>query len=253
MERRTPGAPAGKSGLAVASKFAVFDIDGTVIRWQLFHSIVDELIKQGQLPATAKQTIREARMTWKRRTADDSFTTYEQTLVHTYLDALQNLEVSVYHTAIDTVFEEYKDQVYTYTRGLTAKLKADGYLLFAISGSQQEIVNKFADYYGFDEAIGAELEQMDGKFTGKIVSPATGKQAALDSLFQKYELEQAGSIAVGDTQSDVVLLAAVEKPIAFNPSAGLFAIAKERGWKIVLERKNVVYELESHDGSYLLA
>ena len=33
------------------NKFAVFDIDGTLIRWQLYHAIADELAKSGHIDA----------------------------------------------------------------------------------------------------------------------------------------------------------------------------------------------------------
>lgn len=236
----------------MAQRFALFDIDGTVIRWQLFHSVVNELIRRNQLSESAARAIHEARMTWKRRENEDSFTAYEQVLVHAYLDALTGLSVVQYHAAIESVFENYKDQTYTYTRDLIRDLKSKGYLLLAISGSQQEIVTKFAEYYGFDDAIGAYLEQLDGHFTGKLETPAIGKHTALDKLFARHDVSQDGSIAVGDSESDVPLLEAVEQPIAFNPSAGLFEIAKQRGWKIVIERKNVIYELTTEDGAYKL-
>lgn len=237
----------------MAQRFALFDIDGTVIRWQLFHSVVDELVKRKQLSPAANQKILAARMTWKRRDHVDSFKSYEQVLVHEYLDALTGLSVVQYMAAVEKVFEEYKDQTYTYTRDLIRTLKEQGYMLFAISGSQQEIVSKFAEYYGFDDAIGAHLEQLDGKFTGKVESPALGKQTALDKLLSRHDVVPDESVAVGDSESDITLLEAVEKPIAFNPSAGLFKVAKEKGWKVVVERKNVIYELEPRDGSYLLA
>ncbi len=238
----------------MAQKFAIFDIDGTVIRWQLFHSVVSELINRQQINEAAAASIKLAHATWKRRDSEDSFVTYEKVLVKAYFEAMQHISVPVHDAAIDSVFSEYKDQVYTYTRDLIRDLKARDYLLFAISGSQQEIVSKFADYYGFDAAVGAQLEQVDGQFTGNFVSPAQhGKQASLDKLLQQYDLGHAGSYAVGDTESDAVLLAAVENPIAFNPSAGLYKIARKRSWPIVVERKNVTYELGPHDGQYLLA
>ena len=43
-----------------------------------------------------------------------------------------------------------------------------------------------------------------------------------------------------------------EQAIAFNPSQELLDEAMNRGWRIVVERKNIAYILESHDGSYLL-
>jgi HAD superfamily hydrolase (TIGR01490 family) len=237
----------------VAQRFALFDIDGTVIRWQLFHSVVDELIRRKQLSKTASQDIQDARMTWKRRENEDSFKAYEQVLVHAYLEALTGLSVVQYMAAVERVFDEYKDQTYTFTRDLIRDLKEQGYMLFAISGSQQEIVTKFADYYGFDDAIGAHLEQLDGKFTGKVESPALGKQSALDKLLSRHDVVPDESIAVGDSESDITLLEAVEQPIAFNPSAGLLKVAQEKGWKVVVERKNVIYQLEATDGSYILA
>ena len=234
-------------------RFAVFDIDGTVIRWQLFHAIVDELARRKQISKEAIQHIHEARMTWKRRENEDSFKAYEHILLEAYLEALIGMSSVQYQAAVETVFEEYKDQTYTYTRDLIRNLKEQGYLLFAISGSQQEIVTKFADYYGFDDAIGTHIEQLDGKFTGKSETTVKGKGAFLEKLLARHDVSHDGSIAVGDSESDIPLLEAVERPIAFNPSGGLLADAKKHGWEIVLERKNVIYELESKDGQYLLA
>ena len=62
----------------------------------------------------------------------------------------------------------------------------------------------------------------------------------------------AGSIAVGDSESDIAMLASVESPIAFNPTKQLLAHAQAAGWKVVIERKNVIYELELIGGQYLL-
>ena len=62
----------------------------------------------------------------------------------------------------------------------------------------------------------------------------------------------AGSIAIGNGASDISMLELVETPIAFNPEKKLFDYAKDRGWKIVVERKNVIYELETRSGKYQL-
>ncbi len=49
------------------------------------------------------------------------------------------------------------------------------------------------------------------------------------------------------------MLEFVENPIAFNPEDTLFEKAKEQGWKIVIERKNVTYELACGEvGQYCL-
>ena len=60
------------------------------------------------------------------------------------------------------------------------------------------------------------------------------------------------SIAVGDSPSDIAMLELVEKPIAFNPTGDLYELALEKKWPIIVERKNVVYDLRPHGDHYLL-
>jgi HAD superfamily hydrolase (TIGR01490 family) len=240
----------------MSRQFAVFDIDGTLIRWQLYHDVVQELARYGQISADDSEKIRQARMTWKQRSQTDSFRDYEHVLVTTYQAALQQLSPAEYSRAIDQVFEEYKDQVYIYTRDLVRQLKSEDYLLFAVSGSHDEIVTKIADYYGFDDSIGASFEQIDGRFTGVINTPFGRKAELLHGLVKKHEVTFEGSIAIGDSGSDIAMLELAEQPIAFNPNIELFQHAKAQGWKVIVERKNMVYELnpqEGQDGSYLLA
>ena len=233
--------------------FAVFDIDGTLIRWQLFHAVVHSLGKRGLMLPAAHKRIKQARMQWKVRTDPDGFTLYENVLVKEYIGALQTIGPEQYEEVVQEVFDEYKDQTFTYTRDLVKVLKAEGYFLIAISGSQQDVVERLAKHHGFDVAIGSVLEQLDGEFTGRINTPIFDKAKVLRRLMAEHNLTASGSYGVGDTSSDAVLLELVEHPIAFNPDKKLFAAAQEHGWKIVVERKNVVYELEQSAGKYSLA
>jgi HAD superfamily hydrolase (TIGR01490 family) len=236
----------------MARSFAVFDIDGTIIRWQLYHALADELARRGQLDPIQFQKVREARMNWKKRT--DSFTTYEQTLVNLINVAITGISVDDLEQACRSVLNEYQDQVYVYTRDLIKDLQAKNYLLFAISTSQSEIVGLLADYYGFDDFGGSTYETRNGYFTGKSdILLGERKPAYLKGLVKKHSAVQAGSIAVGDSEGDIPMLAAVERPIAFNPTRALFERARSQGWEVVVERKNMVYNLEPADGTYRLA
>ena len=237
----------------MAKKFAAFDIDGTLIRWQLYHAIADRLAKLGYVDTVAFNEIREARMDWKRRTHSESFKEYEIELVKLYERILKELNVGHFEEAAESVFEEYKEQVYTYTRTLLKELKAKDYLLFAISGSQTEIVKKIADYYGFDDFAGSTYVQQDERFTGELHTALGKKDIVLKRLAKKHQAGFKDSIAVGDGAGDIAMLEIVENPIAFNPERKLFEEASKQGWKIVIERKNMVYELEQGSGKYQLA
>lgn len=218
-----------------------------------FHAIVHSLGKNGLLPAGAHDRIRAARMEWKRRTTDKGFTKYEDVLVSEYLAVLKNMNSDEYEAIVQDVFNEYKDQTFTYTRNLAKNLKSKGYVLLAVSGSHHEIIQKLAQYHEFDHAIGATLEQINGKFSGKIDTPIFDKAKVLKRLIDKQGLTTTHSYAVGDSTSDAPMLAMVANPIAFNPDKTFFATASEKKWKIVVERKNMVFELEARGGEYVLA
>lgn len=243
---------AGKQASAVHRPFAVFDIDGTLIRWQLYHAIADALSKRGYVDDKVYQEVKDARMLWKRRSESEAFKTYETQLVEFYDQLLHRLSVANFNEAAGAVFDEYKDQVYTYTRQLIKDLKKQGYLLFAISGSQSEIVELIANYYKFDDFIGTTYERSGKFFTGTKIAHLGTKHEVLKKLAQRHGATFKKSVAVGDSAGDITMLEAVEVPIALNPEQKLFAHAKKNGWKVVIERKNMVYELESRDGRYQL-
>lgn len=233
-------------------KFAVFDIDGTLIRWQLYHAIAESLAKFGHIDPVTHASIREARMLWKQRTDENAFKHYESILVNAYDQLVKQLPVELFDKAAKKVFDEYKDQVYTYTRNLIKDLKQQNYLIFAISGSQKEIVALIADYYGFDDYVGSTYMHQNGFYTGKKIVASSSKHAILGRLIAQHDASREGSIAVGDSGSDTTMLKAVENPIAFNPDRSLYETAVRNDWKIVIERKNVIYQLERTGSSYLL-
>ncbi|HMH31072.1 MAG TPA: HAD family phosphatase [Methylomirabilota bacterium] len=237
----------------MSKQFAVFDIDGTIIRWQLYHAIGDALAKAGIIDMNHFEEVREARMAWKRREDEEQFRAYEAKLIQAFDAALVGMPVETLAQVTDKVFDEYKEQIYTYSRDLIQELKTKHYILFAISGSPNIIVEKLATYYGFDDYAGSEFLSKDGKFTGEINLSLGKKPALLKRLVEKHGADFAGSVGVGDSEGDIGMLDLVEKPIALNPSKLLFEHASKKQWQIVLERKNMIYQLESRDGSYVLA
>lgn len=231
-------------------KFAVFDLDGTLIRWQLYHSIFDYLAREGSIDAELYEKVTSARLGWKHRKSD--FDTYQWVMIEVFEQVLRGIPLAQFSQAIDHTFEEHKNQTYIYTRELLSSLKQQNYMLFAISGSPTEAVEQISRHYGFDDCVGAVFHQKDGKFTGKVTTPAINKKQILENLIAKYNLKLAGSIAIGDTENDTAILEMVERPIAFNPSKKLYDHAREKGWEMVVERKNVVYQLKPHGDQYVI-
>jgi HAD superfamily hydrolase (TIGR01490 family) len=223
-------------------KFAVFDIDGTLIRWQLYHAVVNRLAIENLLDKKSYNRIRAARRIWKERARP--FSEYERTLVHEFLPMLPKLDPEQYERVVRDIWDEYRDQTYIYTRDLIKKLRYDGYFLLIISGSPKEIIELLTEYYGFDDFAACIFERdAEGHFTGQVNTPVLDKKATLEKLVKKHGLSWQDSIAVGDSGSDIAMLGLVDQPIAFNPDQKLYDAARDRHWKIVVERKDVIYEL----------
>ncbi|MCL2869933.1 HAD family phosphatase [Candidatus Saccharibacteria bacterium] len=236
----------------MSKKFAVFDVDGTFIRWQLFHVIIDRLAKQGMLGTTVYDDIRSARMKWKQRRSSDEFQFYEDKLFKSFVKSLAGVNYDDYLAIVKATLDEYLEQTYIYTRDLANQLKQQGYALLMISGSPVEALELLAKHYGFDDFDGFRGEVKNGKFTGKYTTPMFDKNGALDRLVQKHGLSYADSYGIGDTKTDAAILAATQHPIAFNPSGHLLAEAKRRGWPVVIERKDVIYKLAPSGKIYQL-
>ena len=234
-------------------KFAAFDIDGTISRSALFFQIVDELIDKGHLPNSYRPKLDQKYEEYKKRSHKDAFKDYSQLSVDTLLGNMDKLSVADYRQAVDAVVPKNADYIYTYTRDLVKKLKTEGYFLIALSGSEMYSVQKFTEKFGFDLAVGEYYHYKNGFFTGKIDQVIHRKDIFLKKFIAEHNLTLEGSYAVGDSSGDIGMLELADNAIAFNPEDTLFEKAKKEKWKIVIERKNVVYELEPKNGSFILA
>jgi len=232
------------------SPFAVFDLDGTLIRWQLYHAVFEQLASRGHIDQVVYSAVVTAEKRWKDRQMD--FRSYQMLLINSYDQALHKLDPEQVKEAIENAYLEHRDQIYTYTRDLIAELKKKSYILLAISGSHHEIVELVARHYGFSDWAGTEYHQKDGRYTGTYTFPAHKKGETLKKFIEKHGLSTKGSIGVGDSESDIAMLELVERPVIFNPSRGLLEHAQAKGWEIVVERKDVVYQLVAKNKQYVL-
>lgn len=225
-------------------KFAAFDIDGTLIRWQLYHAVVNKLAKNGELGDELYSQLKIERQRWKDRENQDSFGDYEKIMLAKFMENRSQVDQARFIEISREIAGEYIDQTYVYTRDLLRKLQNDGYFTMIISGSPIEVLESVAKKYGFDDFLGFD--------NARLMSPVHTKGLALKSLVSQHDLTCAGSYAVGDSFSDIKMLELAENPIAFNPEKRLYEAAKTNHWPIVVERKNVAFELRWNDGKYEL-
>ncbi|MDE2173012.1 MAG: HAD family phosphatase [Patescibacteria group bacterium] len=223
---------------------AAFDIDGTVFRSSLTLELVERLIEKGIFPQESLMLYENERARWLDRKGD--YQAYVDKVVEVFQKQIKGVSFAAVADAAGEVIEEKKDRVYRYTRDLIKNLRQKNYYLLAISHSPKFIVDGFGYEAGFDKVYGFFFATgPSGNFTGGVEDEdiMKNKSAILQRAVRKEGLTFEGSIGVGDTESDIPLLESVETAIAFNPNSALYAHAKRRGWKIVVERKDVIYEI----------
>ncbi len=227
-------------------KGAIFDIDGTIFRKNLHFELINELAWLKIFPSHVRKTLVDIYSKWL--THAGSYEDYRIALIDLYARYVRGCSPEDVGRAAESVVPFRVRQTYIFAEKLIRRLREDGYMLFAISGSPKEIVEAYnRDYLHFDHVIGSEYEiGGDGRYTGfASYEPSRDKSVAAKALFEKFNLDFSDSYGIGDTESDAKFLELVEYPIAFNPNEVLKEIAEERGWKIVIEKKDVIYEIDS--------
>ncbi len=224
---------------------AFFDIDGTVFRSSLLIELVEKLIEEGVFPLVARERYIDEYLAWQDR--EGEYRDYIEAVVATFMENIKGVHYGDFADIGRQIVAVQSKHVYRYTRSLITELKQKGYYTVAISQSPKTILDEFCEQYGFDKVYGRvyEIGPQD-RFTGSVHDEhlIQNKANIAKRVFARHpDLDPSESVAVGDTDGDIPLLESVEHPICFNPNKVLFNHAKRVGWDVVVERKDVIYEL----------
>jgi len=225
-------------------RVAIFDVDGTIFRSSLLIQVVNRLIEKEVFPPSTRRVYEREYERWLNREGD--YDEYINAVVKGFVKHLKGVHYSALADAAEEVVDEQSKRVYRYTRDLLKDLKKRGYFLLAVSHSPKTVLDKFCPRLGFDKTYGMLYELGPQEcFTGNIIEEhlILNKASIVRRAVEKENLTLQHSIGVGDTETDIPFLEMVAKPICFNPNSKLYRYAKRMKWNVVVERKDVVYEL----------
>jgi HAD superfamily hydrolase (TIGR01490 family) len=226
------------------TKLAVFDIDGTIFRKNLHFELINELSWLGAFPAEVRKQLTRVYSDWLEH--EGTYESYRRSLVDLYAEHIRGVSEEKVREASRIVVSFHMKRTYIFAESLIDQFRKEGYHIIAVSGSPIEIVEEYNEkYLNFDFVFGSVYEKDDDeRYTGGTVfEPVKSKGEVVKTYVSEHGLELEESYGIGDTESDIDFLKIVDHPIAFNPNQNLKQVAEEEGWRIVVEKKDVVYEI----------
>lgn len=225
-------------------KIAVFDIDGTIFRKNLAFELIDELTWLRVFKKEVRNELVRLYTRWLNH--QGTYEEYRKALVILYEANIKGCKEEDIIRASRMVVPFYKDRTYIFTAQLIEKLRKEHYHIIAVSGSPSEVVKEYNRYLKFNEVFGSIYEvDKNGIYTGKTVfEPTIHKGHVVKQYVSENNLTLEDSYGIGDTESDAKFLEIVANPIAFNPNLNLKKIAEENSWRIVVEKKDAIYEIK---------
>lgn len=139
-----------------------------------------------------------------------------------------------------TVFREALERIELHKR--------QGHPVYAVSATMEDVIEPFSEMIGLDGAIATQLEVVDGRFTGEILSACHGAEKArrLRQFAEDHGIDLAQSVAYSDSISDASFLQATGRAFAVNPDRELRRLAEQEGWGILYFRTRVKAPIHHH-------
>ncbi len=208
-----------------------FDMDHTLLSVDSEVTWIDFLIRRGMATAADRETADAFYRDYCRGCMDDTaFLAFE---LHWFTGRTfaEMRDLAVLH------FEEYlKPCIYPAGAALLRQYSAAGIPCGIITSTNPVIAGPVAEALGNAELHGTELEtDAAGRYTGRITGPylaQKGKVLAAERILARLDMDFSGMAYYGDSINDLNILERVGFPHAVNPSPGLLAEARKRGWPV---------------------
>ncbi|AOS95951.1 Phosphoserine phosphatase [Microbulbifer aggregans] len=214
-------------------QLAIFDLDNTLIGGDSDHAWGEFLVQHEHVDGE------------RYRSANDRF---YQDYQRGELDIFAYLEFALEPLAqlsrgqLNNLHREFMQEVVSEiwlprAEELISRHRRQGHHIMIITATNRFVVEPIAERLGVDSLLATEPEEVEGRFTGKVVGHPCYQGGKVVRLHQW--LEQNPGFAgdekwfYSDSINDLPLLQEVDHPVAVDPCPRLQAEAEKRGWPII--------------------
>lgn len=212
---------------------AFFDLDKTIIAKSSTLAFSKSLFAEGLLNRRAVLRSAYAQLVFSAGGADHEMLEKMRAEISALVTGWDVVTVrQIVREALHDVIEPL---VYAEALALIEEHREAGHDIIIVSASGAEMVEPIAEMLGADHAVATRLEEVDGRYSGKILHYSYGpnKVTAMLELAEREGYDLSRSFAYSDSQTDAPMLEAVGHPFAVNPDKGLRRRATEEGWPIL--------------------
>lgn len=213
-------------------RLAIFDLDNTLLAGDSDHLWGDFLVNRGLVDSqTYKQTNDQFYAQYQAAKLDIAeYTRFaSEPLRRIAPDTLKELRAEFVRTCIEPI-------VAPAAPALLERHRVQGDTVLIITATNSFVTQPIAELLDVDDLLATDLEQLDGKYTGRIVGTPCYQEGKVLRL-EKWRSEQSERYThltfYSDSRNDLPLLRKVDRPVAVDPDAELRAEAQRCGWPVI--------------------
>jgi len=213
---------------------AFYDLEGTLVRTNLVHTLAFYAKRQQGLWQTTKKSVG----TLTRLPFFGLADLYSRNVFNeVFFKSYEGFAFDRLRYFSDELFEEVlKPAIYAGTEDLIAAGKKIGQRQVVITGALDFTITRLMAHLGIDDFKANHMEFVNGYSTGRIIPPVMASATKAQWIREYAERENinlSDSYAYSDSISDLPMLSIVGHPVAVNPDFRLKQTALQHDWAIL--------------------
>jgi len=212
---------------------AIFDLDNTLIGGDSDHAWGEFLVEREQVDGERYRSANDRFLEDYQRGELDIFAYLEfalEPLAQLSRGQLNNLQRAFMQEVVSEIWLPRAEE-------LISRHRREGHHIMIITATNRFVVGPIAARLGVDTLLATEPEEVEGRFTGRVVGEPCyrgGKVVRLRQwLAHNPGYDGSEKWFYSDSINDLPLLQQVDHPVAVDPDARLRAEAEARGWPVI--------------------
>ncbi|WP_446743470.1 HAD family hydrolase [Silvibacterium acidisoli] len=212
--------------LSMSPTVAVFDCDGTIWGGDAGYGFMVWSIEHGLVSRNASDWIDSQYRLYLAGEVSEIQMCGEMTQLYAGL-----AEAEIRKAAADYFRGHIEAHIFPEIRDLLAKLKAKGVDLWAVSSTNNWVIEEGVSRFGIpaNRVLSARVEVVDGKITSKLTDVPSGPAKA--TALQNAGVPHPDAV-FGNSIHDAAMLDIARKAFPVNPTPGLLEISGAKGWTV---------------------